>query len=181
MALANVRVRALEPDAHEEIELVARRMRDTLVEVLGEARGGTLYTHDWLVNRVRQHLNPKELTGQVFLAACEASEIGGHTIVRVDQDDSGNPIGLFSTIYVAPTHRRRGIATSLLIRGEGWMLEHDLPRAVTYTDEHNGRLRDLFRGRGYSMSPLPNSFVAFSRALGGQRRQPAILPAGPTR
>lgn len=161
-----IRIRALNPEAAEEVELVARRMRETLMEVLGEDRGRELYALSWLEKRVRQHLDPEELTGEVFLAEANDSVVTGHTIVRLDDDGFGNPIGLFSTVFVAREHRRAGIARALLDRGERWMLAHGRNRAVTYTDEANKPLQRLFIGHGYSMVPMPRNFVALSRELG---------------
>lgn len=97
------RIRPIDPARNDEIELVASRMHETLVEVLGPETGGSLYSMEWLRQRVRQHLDPQQLTGEVFLA-----ELGGdggatrparHAIVREDRDEEGQPIGLISTIY----------------------------------------------------------------------------------
>ena len=41
-------IRAIDPQSRAEVELVASRMRQTLVEVLGEEVGGNMYTMDWL-------------------------------------------------------------------------------------------------------------------------------------
>ena len=59
-------VRPLDRDESAEIVAVADGMRATLVEVLGLARGVALYDHDWLVARVRWHLDPERCDGEVF-------------------------------------------------------------------------------------------------------------------
>lgn len=56
-----------------EIEIIAERMRATLVEVLGEARGQAMYTMEWLRDRVCFHLDPARSTGAVLVA----EEAGG--------------------------------------------------------------------------------------------------------
>ena len=157
-------IRPLGPADEEELELVARRMGETLDEVLGVDRSTDRYSHEWLVNRVWQHLDPEELTGAIFVAQT-SGVITGHTIVRLDDDGVGNPIGLFSTIFVAANYRRSGIARALLERGEEWMLDHGVARATTYTHEGNAGLQRLFLRQGYSMSPMPKSSVALSKAL----------------
>jgi GNAT superfamily N-acetyltransferase len=159
-------IRALDRSRQEEIELVAARMRDTLVEVLGEARGGGMYTHEWLVERVRWHLDPARSTGEVLVADPEhGGPIIGHAIVRLDDDGEGRPIGLFSTIFVASQARRTGIASTLIQHGEAWMRSHGMATSVTYTDKDNGKLQALFRRAGYELEPMPRDFVKLAKIL----------------
>src|SRR5207253_11012083 len=104
-----MRVREIGSDA-AEIRLVAERMRLTLIEVLGEERGGGMYTPDWLIDRLKFHLDPAQCTGAVLLAETEQGQIIAHTIVRIEPDPTGN-IGLFSTFYVSPEFRKQRIAS----------------------------------------------------------------------
>ncbi len=163
------RIRPIDPSSTAEIALVARRMRETLVEVLGEARGTSLYTMDWLTQRVKWHLDPAESTAQVFLAERDDGHVAGHTIVRVDQDDEGRPIGLFSTTFVEPAERRSGLAERLLLRGEAWMVEHGMTVAVTDTSDANVKLINLFEKHGYRIVHRSAAMVRLARTL---------LPAG---
>jgi GNAT superfamily N-acetyltransferase len=98
-----------------EISLVAQRMRQTLVEVLGEERGTALYSLDWLLQRVKWHLDPQQAVAEIFLAEDCQGTIVGHTIVRKDLDIQGREIGLFSTTFVDPAFRKSGVATKLLL------------------------------------------------------------------
>ena len=144
---------------------MAQRMRQTLVEVLDEERGNSMYTMEWLIKRVLWHLEPTEVVGQVFVAENAQSNIVGHTIVRIDSDDDGNDIGLFSTTYVEPASRRFGVAKLLLKQGEEWMRQHGMPEAVTYTDKDNVKLQNLYLTYGYKMSEMPKGFVKLARPL----------------
>jgi GNAT superfamily N-acetyltransferase len=135
-------------------------MRQTLVEVLGEEVGGNMYQMDWLVGRVLFHLDPERCNGAVFISEDEIGAITGHTIVRVEQDDEFGEIGLFSTTYVIPEARRHGTAAALLAHGEQWMADQKMTRAVTYTDVDNKPLQELYQSHGYSMTQMPNNFVA---------------------
>src|SRR5205823_1480125 len=105
---------------------------------------GSMYTIEWLRDRVRFHLDPAQSVGEVFVAEDRARTIVGHTIVRVEHEEGGRCIGLFSTTYVDPAHRRARVASLLLERGEAWMRERGLRAAATYTDESNARLIHLF-------------------------------------
>jgi len=136
-----VSIRALTAAEGERIVEVARRMRATLVEVLGAERGSALYPMRWLRARARAHV--KGEGGAVFVAE-RAGALVGHTIVRDERDH-----GLFSTTYVPPRHRRRAVASRLLDRGEAWMRARGLSSTATCTDARNAPLIRLFERRGY--------------------------------
>jgi GNAT superfamily N-acetyltransferase len=158
-------IRELKPECLDQVELIARRMQSTLVEVLGEERGSSMYTIDWLVHRVLWHLDSAQVIGQVFIAENDRGEMVGHTIVRLEKEADGPEIGLFSTTFVTPGSRRSGVAQKLLNRGEEWMLEKGIQEAVTYTDRHNLKLQKLYLGYGYCLSEMPNEFVKLSKSL----------------
>ncbi len=160
-----VNIRPIDPTSEMEVTKVARCMQLTLVEVLGEAQGLSMYPVDWLEQRVRWHLNTDEVTGQVFVAQTSTDEIIGHTIVRIDSDDEGNSIGLFSTTYIDPEWRNRGVASQLIGQGEGWMEQHQMTRFVTYTDKNNTKLQRLFSRHGYDLSPMDRDFVMLSKQI----------------
>lgn len=161
--MTTLRVRPLDAESEAELDLVAERMRATLEEVLGEERGRAMYTLDWLRDRVRFHLDPARSTGAVFVA--EDGAIVGHTIVRVEQDEDGSRFGLFSTTYVAPTHRRAGVAKGLLARGEAWMREHGMRRAATDTSATNEKLISLYEQHGYAIVLRAGEMVRLAKAL----------------
>jgi GNAT superfamily N-acetyltransferase len=146
-----IRIRRIDPRSEAEVELVASRMRQTLIEVEGEDIGNSLYTMDWLKDRVRWHLDAEKSTGQVFLAGNPEGYITGHTIVRIELDEKGRQYGLFSTTFVEPESRKQAIASCLLEHGEKWMIEHDLPEAATWTSESNTKLIELYAKQGYAI------------------------------
>jgi len=160
-----VQIRELERGAEEEIELVAQRMRATLVHVLGAERGTALYTLDWLRERVRFHLDPARSTARVFLAELTPGRIAGHTIVRREERGDQAPFGLFSTIYVEPGSRREGVGTALLRHGEAWFRAQGLQRAATNTAEHNRPLIEQFARQGYAIAFAADEMVHLSKDL----------------
>lgn len=159
-------IRPLDASSPAEIDLVASRMRETLVEVLGEERGTNLYTMEWLRDRVRFHLDPERSTAAIFLSE-DAGCITGHTIVRVERENGRKEIGLFSTIFVQRPSRRMGIANGLVLRGEEWMLEHGLAEAVTYTSDSNVKLINLYRKHGYEIVAAKSEMVKLAKPLPG--------------
>lgn len=145
-------IRPIEETSAAEIELVASRMRETLMEVLGAEEGSSMYSMDWLKQRVMFHLDPALSTAKVYVAENESGFIAGHTIVRVEKDETGNRFGLFSTTFVAPEFRGQGIATQLLKTGENWMMDQGLTEATTYTSESNTKLISLYDRHGYKIT-----------------------------
>ena len=145
-----MQIREIAPTAEHEINLVAERMRDTLIEVEGLAVGGNLYSIDWLRARIKWHLDPVTALAKVFLAVWADGQIIGHTIVRRELDAQGAPHGLFSTTYVVPAARRSGVADQLLLTGERWMLDQAFPAAATWTSASNTGLIKLYQKHGYS-------------------------------
>lgn len=89
----------------------------------------------------------------------------GHTVVRVDADDAGAPLGLFSTTYVAPATRRGGVASALVRAGEAWLAGRGTTRAVTDTGAHNGPLLRLFQKHGYVVVAAEGEMVRLGRDL----------------
>lgn len=166
-----MRIRALQAGSNREIELIASRMRLTLVEVLGKDRAEDLYSMDWLRERVRFHLDPMQCHAAVYLAEAEDGHILGQSIVRIEParplNDKPSPeeYGLMATIYVAPEARRSGVAEQLVEQVEVWMREHGLERAATNTGQHNRKLIRLFEKRGYTISDRIEEMVQLSREL----------------
>lgn len=165
-------VREIDPHAEPELAFVADGMRRTLLEVEGEA-GGTLYTPEWLRDRVQFHLDPARSTGAVFVAQGEDGALLGYTIVRAEADEHAPRHGLFSTTWVEPAARRGGVASELLSRGEDWMRAHGLPEAATWTSATNDRLIQLHSRMGYAQTHQgPNDLtgtpmVRLARRLAG--------------
>lgn len=136
------------------IDLVAERMRATLIEVEGEDTGGTMYSMDWLRDRVRWHLDGR--TAEVVVAEDATGGIVGHTIYRIESDadaphdaSATAPFGLISTTYVVPEARRLGVAQQLLAHAEAWFLARRVPLACTWTSEINRPLIGLYARNGY--------------------------------
>ena len=132
-----------------DIELVAKKMKLTLMEVIDPEVGGQMYTDDWLIDRVVQHLDNR-LRGKVLIAVQGDNNIG-HTILRLESKDN-KQFGLFSTIYVDPEYRRNDVASLLIEKAEAWFLENNLNRFVTYTSKMNQKLIHLFEKHGYKVT-----------------------------
>jgi GNAT superfamily N-acetyltransferase len=158
-------IRPLAADDDDAVALVAARMRATLEEVLGEARGRDMYSLDWLRGRVRWHLDPARAAAGFVLEGDDGA-IVGHTLVREEPGEDGAPVGLFATTYVLPAARRRGAATALLRHGEAWMRRRGLPQAWTYTADRNLPLIGLYQREGYVITLAVDAMVRLAKPLG---------------
>jgi ribosomal protein S18 acetylase RimI-like enzyme len=158
-------IREINPRSQSEIELVASRMRQTLIDVMGEERGSTYYSMEWLLDRVRWHLDPRCTTAKVYLAEGAGGKVTGQAIVRIERDDCGNPFGYFSTIYVVPDSRGQGIATRLLDRIEAWVRGQRLPKIVYNTAHDNTKLLALFQKRGFMTTRQDGEMVQLTKSL----------------
>lgn len=148
--VAAITVSQLETWTRADLDLIARRMRATLVEFLGEKAGKSLYTLAWLRDRAALHLDGT-CEGGIFVARLASGESVGHIIVRIESDEVG-PLGLVSTIYVEPAYRRRGAACQLVDAAHRWFQARGMKRYATNTSKDNAPLIRLLDGLGYRIA-----------------------------
>lgn len=155
---SGLHIREIDPASESEINLVAQRMYDTVIEVEGPEQGAKLHSVEWLRERVKWHLNPQAVLATVLLAINQDGEIIGHTILRrddecaVDEPAKGQVFGLISTTYVIPAARRGGVADRLLEAGEAWIQAQGLAHATTWTAANNVKLINLYAKHGYHIA-----------------------------
>lgn len=156
-------IRELDPTNEDEIKLVAQRMQSTLIDVLGKERGVSLYTIDWLVARVKWHLDSSQTRAKIFLSVSAQKEITGQAIGRIEMGNDGIEFGYFSTIYIAPEFRRRGIAEKLLMQMHGWFGEMGVSKITYNTAENNAPLINLFLKHGYRITLKESEMVQLTK------------------
>jgi len=110
-----------------------------------------MYTMDWLVARVRWHLDGKACRGRVLLAELADKQIAGHSIIRLEPEPDG-VFGLVSTTYVDPAFRRAGLASALLLHSERWFGDEGMPSCCTWTSSTNAPLISFYERHGYSIT-----------------------------
>lgn len=176
MSAGGLRLRDLDPRSEAEVDLVARRMRQTLVEVLGAERGEAMYELDWLRERVRYHLGDARRAARVVLAE-QGGSILGHAMARVEQSpDEGGTYGHFSTIFVEGEHRGRGVAGALIDEVERWLGDQGVPRITYDTGAHHHRVIGMFERRGYRIARREGEMVRLTLGLGPEGRRPPEKP-----
>jgi len=133
-----------------ELPLIASRMRNTLIDVLGEEVGESMYSLEWLYDRAVSHIDGR-LLGAIYIARVGPENHNvGHIIVRQEEDEHGQ-FGLVTTSYVLPEMRRKGLASALLGAAHNWFLSRKLLRTATDTAENNRPLIELYGRHGYEV------------------------------
>jgi GNAT superfamily N-acetyltransferase len=162
---SSIRIREIDPGSQSEISLVAERMRLTLVERVGTQRAEAMYSIEWLVDRVRWHLDPSQTTAKIFLVEGHSCQIIAHAIARLERDEVGKAFGYFSTIYVDPTSRGQGVATSLMLKVESWLREMKMPKVIYNTADDHEELIRLYGRHGYTITHHEGDMVQLTKIL----------------
>ena len=157
-----IKIRDIDADSCEEIQLVAQRMRETLIEVLGEEKGTSLYSMQWLEDRVRWHLDVKNTKGRVLVAQNKTQEIVAHAIARIDK---GAGFGYFSTVFVAPHFRKMGVASVLMDYVEDWFRQNKMNKVIYNTAENHAVLLKIFKSRGYEVTHAEAEMLQLTKFL----------------
>jgi GNAT superfamily N-acetyltransferase len=160
-----MQIRPLDPASSHEIELVAARMKQTLVEVLGEEEGTALYSMEWLVQRVRWHLDPLQTTATIYLAEAADGHIAAHAIARIEHEGDGERYGYFSTVFVEPASRNKGVARALIARVESWLRSMNMPRVVYNTAGHHAPMIRLLERHGFRITHRAAEMVQLTKLL----------------
>ena len=163
-----MRIREIDPASADEVRLVAERMRQTLVEVLGEQKGAALYSMEWLVQRVNWHLDAEQTTARVYLMEGPDGQITAHAIARIERDGAGKPYGYFSTVFVEPDSRNQGHASALIRQVESWLRVMGMPVVVYNTGANHSKVIRLFERHGYEITHRTPDMVQLSKALSGR-------------
>lgn len=158
-------IREINPDSENEIRLVAARMGETLVEVLGPEKGASYYSSEWLIDRVRWHLDKNNCEAKVIVSGEEDQAICGHAIARLEKDEENRLFGYFSTIYVSPQSRGKGLALNMMEYIEQWFISHKMKKIIYNTAENHHRLIKIFLRRGYEITHRENEMVQLTKNL----------------
>lgn len=155
-------IREINPTVKEEILLVAERMRQTLIEVMGQEKGSTFYTIEWLIDRVYWHLSHERIA-KVMIVENNKSEIIGHAIARIEYDENKKKFGFFSTIFLLPEFRGQGIASEIIDFVENWLFSFDIYKIIYNTAANHFALINLFQKHDYIITESEGEMVRLTK------------------
>jgi ribosomal protein S18 acetylase RimI-like enzyme len=153
------KIRDINPNSNEEIKIVAERMRETLIEVLGKDKGESMYSLEWLTERVLWHLDSKNTDGKVIVICNKEQKIFGHAICRIDYDDQKKPFGYFSTIFLAQEFRNLGLASEIVTFVENWFISKNVNKFVYNTATNHTAILKLFHKHGFKKEDSSSEMV----------------------
>lgn len=162
---SDFRIREINRESEEEISLVVAGMRQTMIERMGEERGTAIYSMDWLKDRLLWHLDPQQTTAKVWVLEDAAAQVVAHAIARVERDEEAKAYGYFSTVFVAPEVRNRGLAKILLSQVESWFKDLNMPKIVYNTAANHEQLIRLFGRHGYTITHREDEMVQLTKSL----------------
>ena len=115
----------------------------TLIDVMGAEKGSSFYSDDWLLDRVRWHLDLGK-NAEILLCVDDTGNIVGQAIIRKDLENECK-FAYFSTIYVDPFWRRKGAAKLLIEEVIEWCRSHNFLKINYNTAADNQNLIELLQ------------------------------------
>ena len=93
--------------------------------------------------------------GERFVAEDDGGRFLGYMILGdLRPFFSPHAVGFVYDLWVAPDHRRRGVARFLLREAEGWAKAHGYRKIKLEVSEPNGSARGLYERAGYAAERL---------------------------
>ena len=156
-------LRRLQIDSPGELDLIVsssmKTVLDTIVELEGsEERARQLipnFSHAQMRAMYARDLERPD-SHQFVVAATEAGEIAGHAIYFLRPPDphaptQAAPSGYLFTLYVDPSHRKRGVASSLMNHMISWLEARGAALIEAHTHVTNAPLIGLATRHGFAI------------------------------
>jgi ribosomal protein S18 acetylase RimI-like enzyme len=157
----NLTIRPIDPDRASELDLVARRCMDTVLETIPEFEGREDIARSHLSNFTLAQMTDMiraDLTDpakRIMLAVAD-DVIAGQALYSVKTDRAGTLYGFCFSRYVLPEYRRNGIAAKLLTDALEWFKREGARYVIAQTHVENIPLQHLFEAQGFTRSdPQP--------------------------
>ena len=153
-----IHIREVDRNNPNEVDLIVGRCMETVLETVPEFNNDPMMARDALPNFTFEEMKSKILGAthdphhKIIVASAMDGEMMGHSIFSIKKDSDGFTYGSFFSRYIAPEHRRMGLASRLLEEAEGWMKEMGAQYSQAQTHVKNYKLQNLFRKFGYKVT-----------------------------
>jgi ribosomal protein S18 acetylase RimI-like enzyme len=148
-------IRDLDTSSADEVDTVTRMCMTTVLDTIPE------FQHD--EERARKSLPNFTFAGmrdmirgdfgkpthRFLVAVAEDGRVVGHSMISRKVTPSGERFGYFFSRYVAPEHRRKGLASRLMEAALAWFAESPWDFLLAETHAANRPLRLLFERSGF--------------------------------
>lgn len=153
-----VQIREVDRNNPNEVDLLVGRCMETVLETVPEFNNDPMLARDALPNFTFEEMKAMILGAthdphhKIIVASEINGEMMGHSIFSIKKDAEDLTYGSFFSRYIAPEHRRMGLASQLLKDGEKWMQEMGAQYGLAQTHVKNFKLQNLFRKHGYKVT-----------------------------
>jgi len=154
-------------DDEQEIDWVTRACMRTVLETIPEMNGSEATARETLSNfsfedmRAMIAADLDKSTHLLLVVADEDDQPVGHAMVSQKMTPKKTKFGLFFSAYVAPDHRRRGVAHLLLDAIIEWFEDYRWSFLLAHTHQTNAGALHLLKTYGFKVteehdSPWPH-------------------------
>lgn len=149
-AKMNVTIRAIDTNAPDELDVVARNTLRSHQETIPESR-----IRDDVPNMTFESMRAMldkafmRIDRHCLVALDERGMVIGHRILEVGTDGSGERFGSGFNIFIEPAYRNQGIALRLMEESDAWFRAAGAKYVETGTHRDNVKMQKLYAKQGY--------------------------------
>ena len=153
------KIRTIDNSAHNELDWVTLKCMETILETIPEfeedeqlvKRHYSNFTFSQMRKMIADDI-PKKDHQILVIEYTPTKELVGHSIFSIKKDTNEIRYGHCYSRYISPDHRRKGLASKLLVNAEDWWLRKGAKYAIAHTHIHNYKLQKLFLKFDYLLS-----------------------------
>lgn len=155
-----MKIHLREVDRHNpnEVDLIVGRCMETILEMVPEFNNDPMLAREVIEDFTFSQMKERIMGAthdphhKIVVASDLDGEMLGHSIFSIKKDADNFTYGSFFTRYIAPEHRRMGLASRMLQEAEEWMKQMGAQYFLAQTHVKNYKLQNLFRKHGYRVT-----------------------------
>lgn len=139
-----------------EIDWVTKHTMATVLESIPEFENDPAQAHKQFSNFTFPQMRkmivndlPNNNHRILVVEELNTGNIVGHSIFSVKENEDGMKYGFCFTRFIAPNHRKKGLATKLLQQAEEWWEMNGARYIIAHTHVTNSKLQQLFLKFGF--------------------------------
>lgn len=149
-------LREIDKNNQKEIDWVTENTMKTVLETIPEFENNaelvlkqfSNFTYPQMRKMIRDDL-PKKDHRLLVVEEQSTGNLVGHSIFSIKTNEEGVKYGFCFSRFIAPEHRRKGLAGKLLQLAEEWWVLNGAQYAIAHTHVSNLNLQKLFNKFGF--------------------------------